>query len=104
MLNVNWEKIYSIILFVTCDGLRNFAPAHTHPLKTSHEFLKPYELLFSELESLVKLYKNLLNNFICHLLWLEKISPTHTHLLISICEFWKPYELLYFELESLIKC
>ena len=54
MLNVNWEKIHSIILSVTCYGLRNFAPAHTHPLKTSHEFLKPYELLFSELESLIK--------------------------------------------------
>ena len=42
MLNVNWEKIHSIILSVTCHGLRNFTPAHTHPLKTSHEFLKPY--------------------------------------------------------------
>ena len=40
MLNVNWEKIHSIILCVTCHGLRNFAPAHTHPLKTIHEFLK----------------------------------------------------------------
>ena len=57
MLNVNWEKIHSIILSVTCHGLRNFAPAHTHPLKTIREFLKPYELLFSqftELESLIK--------------------------------------------------
>ena len=54
MLNVNWEKIHSIILSVTCHGLRNFASTHTHPLKTSHEFLKPYELLFSELESLIK--------------------------------------------------
>ena len=49
MLNVNWEKIHSIILSVTCHGLRNFAPAHIHPLKTIHEFSKPYELLFSEL-------------------------------------------------------
>ena len=104
MLNVNWENIHSIILSVTCDGLRNFASAHTHPLKTIHEFSKPYELLFSELESIIKLYKNLLNNFICHLSWLEKLSPTHTHPLISIHEFLKPYELLYFELESLIKC
>ena len=24
MLNVNWEKIHSIILSVTCHGLRNF--------------------------------------------------------------------------------
>ena len=55
MLNVNWEKIHSIILSVTCHGLRNFAPAHTHPLKTICEFSKPYELLFSELESLCKM-------------------------------------------------
>ena len=54
MMNVNWEKIQSIILSVTCHGLRNFAPAHTHPLKPICEFLKPYELLFSELESIVK--------------------------------------------------
>ena len=54
MLNVNWEKIHSIILSVTCHGLRNFAPTHTHPLKTIRELSKPYELLFSELESLVK--------------------------------------------------
>ena len=26
MLNLNWEKIHSIILFVTCHGYRNFAP------------------------------------------------------------------------------
>ena len=49
MLNVNWEKIHSIILSLTCHGLRNYAPAHTHSLKTFHEFSKPYELLFSEL-------------------------------------------------------
>ena len=35
MLNVNWEKIHSIVLSVTCDGLRNFV-THTHPLKTLH--------------------------------------------------------------------
>ena len=33
---------------------QKLSPAHTHPLKTIREFLKPYELLFSELESLVK--------------------------------------------------
>ena len=34
--------------------LEKLSPAHTHSLKTFREFLKPYELLFSELESLVK--------------------------------------------------
>ena len=33
---------------------QKLSPAHTHPLKTIREFLKPYELLFSQLESLVK--------------------------------------------------
>ena len=54
MLNVNCIKIHSIILSVTCHGLRNFAPTHTHPLKPIREFLKPYKLLFFELESLIK--------------------------------------------------
>ena len=49
MLNVNWEKIHSIILSVTCPWFKKLSPAHTHPLKTIREFLKPYELLFSEL-------------------------------------------------------
>ena len=42
MLNVNWEKIHSIILSVTPHGLRNFPLTHTHPLKTIHEFLTAY--------------------------------------------------------------
>ena len=54
MLNVNWEKIHSIILSVTCHGFRNFAPAHTHPLVSIHEFSKPCKLFFFELESLIK--------------------------------------------------
>ena len=55
ILNVNWEKIHSIILSLTCHGLkRKLSPTHIHPLKTIREFLKPYELLFSELESLIK--------------------------------------------------
>ena len=54
MLNVNWEKFHSIILSVTCHGLRNFAPTHTHPLISICEFSKPYKLLFFELESPIK--------------------------------------------------
>ena len=86
--------------------LKKLSPTHTHPLIYICEFLKPYELLFSELESLVKceLGKNSLNNFICHLSWLEKLSPAHTHPLKTIHEFSKPYELLFSELESLVKC
>ena len=31
MLNVNWEKFHSIILSVTCHGLRNFPYSYTSP-------------------------------------------------------------------------
>ena len=41
MLNVNWGKIHSIIL-CHLSWLRKLPPTHTHPLKTIHEFLKPY--------------------------------------------------------------
>ena len=102
-------KIHSIILSVTCHGLRNFAPTHTHPLKTIHEFLRPCDLLFSELESLIKMLNvtcikihSIILSVTCH--GLRNFSPTHTHSLISIHEFSKPYKLLFFELESLLKC
>ena len=49
MLNVNWEKIHSIILSVTCHGLRN-SPAHTHALVSICESLKPCKLLIFEFE------------------------------------------------------
>ena len=88
MLNLNWEKIHSIILSVTCHGLRNFLVLIHIPSYPYLEFSKSYKLLFFELESLIKCWiwigKNSLNNYICHLSWLEKLSPTHTHPLISI--------------------
>ena len=46
-------------------------------------------------EGLMWIGKNSLNNFICHLSWLEKLSPTHTHPLISIHEFSKPYVIIF---------
>ena len=88
--------------------LEKILPTHTHPFISIHKFLKPYKLLFFELESLVKCWiwlgKNSLNNFICHLSWLKKVSPTHTHPLVSIHKFMTPYQLLFFKLESLVKC
>ena len=89
--------------------LEKLSPTHTHTLISICEFLKPYKLLFFELESLIKCWmwigKKLFSliNIICHLSWLNKLSPAHTHPLISISEFLKPYKLLFFELESLIK-
>ena len=38
MLNLNWEKIHSIILSVTCHGLRNFPLLITHQLIFIQEF------------------------------------------------------------------
>ena len=106
-LNVNWEKIHSIILSVTYTFLEKLSPTHTHPLISIHEFLKPYDWLFLEFESFVKgwmwIGKNSLSNFICHLSFLKKLSPTHTHPLISICECSTPYELLFLKFESFIE-
>ena len=101
MLNVNWENFHSIILCVTCHGLRNFAPAHTHPLKTIHEFLKPYELLYFWVRVTHKMLNenwekihSIILCVTCH--GLRKFSPAHTHPLITIHEFLMPYDLLYF--------
>ena len=48
MLNVNWEKIHSIIL-CHLSWLKKLSTAHTHPLVSIHEFSIAYKLLFSEL-------------------------------------------------------
>ena len=108
MLNVIWEKIHSIILSVTCHGFRNFPLTHTHPLKTIHEFLKPCELLFFELESLIKSWMwigikihSIILSVTCH--GLRNFPLTHTLSLKTFREFLKPYKLLFSELESLIK-
>ena len=81
--------------------LEKLSSTHTDLLISIREFLKPYELLYFELESLIKceLYKNSLNNFICHLSWLEKLSPTHTHTLKTIHEFLKSYKWGHTEVE-----
>ena len=50
MLNLNWEKIHSIILFFTCHGLRNFPLLIHIPLYPFMNCSKPYELLFFEFE------------------------------------------------------
>ena len=109
MLNVNCIKIHSIILSLTCHGLRNFAPdSYTSPQNHLWIFETLWVIIFW-----VRVTHKMLNVncikihsiiFICHLSWLKKLSPAHTHPLKAICEFLKPYKLLFFELESLIKC
>ena len=108
MLNVNCIKIHSIILSLTCHGLTNFAPTHTHPLKTICEFLRPYGLLFSELVTHKMLNVNwekihsIILSLTCHGL---RNFPLLIHIPLKTShEFSKPYELLFSELESLIKC
>ena len=54
MLNVTWDKNSLNNFICHLSWFKKLSPAHTHPLKTIHEFSKPYELLFFELESLVK--------------------------------------------------
>ena len=54
MLNVNWEKIHSIILSVTCHGLRNFPWLIHIPSKPVMNCWNPMSYYFFELESLIK--------------------------------------------------
>ena len=54
MVKCEFKKIDSIILSVTCHGLRNFPPTHTHTLISISEFSKLYKLLFIEFESFIK--------------------------------------------------
>ena len=54
MLNVNWEKIHSVILSVTCHGLRNFPLLIQIPSYPFVNFQKPVSYYIFELESLVK--------------------------------------------------
>ena len=42
------------IIICHLSWLKKLSPTHTHPLVSIHEFLKPYELLFFELELLIK--------------------------------------------------
>ena len=46
MLNLNWEKIHSIILFVTCHGLRNFPLLIHIPLYPFVNFWNPMSYNF----------------------------------------------------------
>ena len=48
-LNVNWEKIHSLILSVTCHGLRNFPPLIHIPLYPFVNFWQPMSYYFLSL-------------------------------------------------------
>ena len=88
------KKIHSIILSVTCHGLRNFPPL-IHIPHIHLWILKPLEFEY------VKGWMWIEKNSPCHLSWLKKLSPTHTHPLIPFY-FWNPKS-YYFEFESFVK-
>ena len=46
MLNVNWEKIHSIILSLTCHGFRNFPQLIHIPSKPFMNFWNPMSYYF----------------------------------------------------------
>ena len=95
MLNVNWEK-NSLNNFIShLSWFKKLPPTHTHPLKTSHEFSKPYELLFSELESLIKCWiwigkkiHSIILSLICHCL--RNFLPLIHIPSKPVMHFWNP--------------
>ena len=109
MLNVNYMKIHSIILSVTCHGLRNFHPTHTHPLKTIHEFLTPYQVIIFWVRvthkmlnvNCIKIHSIILS-VTCHGL---RKYPLLIHIpSYPFVNFLKPYKLLFFKYLSWVTC
>ena len=101
MLNVNWEKIHSIIIICHFSWLKKLCPcSYTSPQNHSWIFETLWVIIFwvrvTHKMLNVNWGKNSLNNIICHLSWLKKLSPTRTDPLISICEFLKPCDLFIF--------
>ena len=107
MLNVNWEKIHSIILSVTCHGLRNFPSPYTSPQNQLWIFKTLRVIIFW-----VRVTHKMLNvnwekihpiilSVTCH--GLRNFASAHTHPPKTIHEFSKPYELLFFELRVTCK-
>ena len=75
MLNVTWYKnSFNNYYLSLVMALWNFAPAHTHPLKTICEFSRPYTSYYiSELELLIKCWiwigikiHSIILSFTCH--------------------------------------
>ena len=99
---MNWQKIHSITLSVTCHSIRNFSPLIHNP---SYPFVNFWNSTIDYFLSLSHSWKieselenNSLNNFICPLSFHKKLFPTHTQCLISICEWlnvnWKTIHLI----------
>ena len=82
-LNVNWEKIHSIIF---CHFyIKKLSPLIHIPSISIRKFLKPYDWFISWVWVICKrlkceLGKNSLSNFICHLSFLKKPFPPLIHI------------------------
>ena len=92
--NVNWKKIHSIMLSVTCHGFRNFPPLLHIPSYPLMNFWNPTIDYFLSLSHLLKieckLEKHWLNNFICHLSFLKNyllLIHIPSYLFVN---FWNP--------------
>ena len=82
MLNVNWEKIHSIILSLTCHGLRNFTPLIHIPSKPWAEakFLKPWQVTD-------KIIEWIFSQFTFNILWVTLTQKIITHRVLKIHEW-----------------
>ena len=107
-MNVNSKKNSPNNFISHLSLLKKLCPTHTHSPVSICEFSKPYELLFLEFESFIKLlnvnWKNIhsiILSVTCHCL--RNHCPTYTQPLIPICELSKSYESLFFKFKSFIK-
>ena len=108
MLNVNWEKIHSIILSVTCHGLRNFAPdSYTSPQNHSWIFETLWVIIFwvvtcKMLNVNWEKIHSIILSVTCHGL---RNFPLLIHIPSNpFVNFQNPTSYYFFELESLVKC
>ena len=106
MLNVNWEKIHSIILSVTCHGFRNF-PLLIH-IPSNHSWIfetlwviifwvrvthKMLNVNWEKIHSIILSHKMLNVN---SLVMVFRNFPLLIHIPSKLLsEFLKPYELLF---------
>ena len=102
MLNVNWEKIHSIILSVTCHGLRNFPLLIHIPLISICEFFETLWVIIFWVRVTHKMlnlnWEKIQSTWIlsvtCH--GLRNFPLLMTHPLISICEFFETLWVIIF--------
>ena len=107
-LNVNWKKIQSVILSLTCHCLINFPPLIHIPLYAFINFWNPTSYIFFSLSHLKKRWNvnwkkipTIMLSVTCNSLWIfpPLIHIPHIHLLIYL----KPFKLLFHVFESFIK-